>query len=208
MQVPAGDTDTRSAILAAAAELFASGGQSGTTIKQIGGQAGVNPALIYYYFDDKAALYDAVVSELMGSLPVRLLEAAAPAESPREALASVIRQQASLYLEQPLLPRLVLRELADHDGGRATPLLSEPARQLFGGMIGLIRRGQQEGLFRTDLQPHYAAISCLSQLNWYFVSRPLMQALMGGGDGARRSLAVEEFAEHVVQFTLAALEVR
>lgn len=197
-------SDSRAAILAAAAGLFAESGRSATTIKEIGLRAGVNPALIYYYFADKSALYDAVVSELVGGYPARLTEAAAATESPGDALASVVRMQARVFLEDPRLPRLVLRELADNDGDRASPLVGESARRLLATLVGVISRGQESGAFRTDISPQFAAISCLSQLNWFCVSAPLMRVLFGGTG----TPSVDDFAEHVVEFTLAGLEAR
>ncbi len=196
--------DTRAAILSAAADLFATAGRSGATIKQIGQRAGVNPALIYYYFADKSSLYDAVIDELIGSFPSLLGDAADQATTPRDALASVVRMQARVFVGEPRLPRLILRELADHDGGRASQLVGENARRLLAIIAGAIASGQRAGTFRTDVSPELAAITCLSQLNWFCVSAPLMQVLFGP-EGVPE---VGQFAEHVVEFTLAGLEVR
>lgn len=201
-------SQTRDAILAAAAELFAVRGQAGTTIKDIGRAAGVNPALIYYYFDDKSALYDAVLAELIGRFPDRLIESIDPSASPREALAAVLHRQAQVFIAEPQLPRLIVRELADHSGDRATPLIGEHARRLLATITGLIRRGQDEGIFRRDVEPHHAAISCLSQLNWYCISSPLMRILLHNDPSPDKPLDVERFAEHVISFTLGALEAR
>lgn len=54
--------DRRSQILGAAFEEFSAKGFGGTTIKSIANKAEVNsPALIYHYFSDKEALFDAVL---------------------------------------------------------------------------------------------------------------------------------------------------
>ena len=54
--------DRRGQILDAAFEEFASKGFKGATIKSIAHEAGVNsPALIYHYFPDKEALFNAVL---------------------------------------------------------------------------------------------------------------------------------------------------
>lgn len=50
-------TASRDQILDAAEWLFAEQGYARTTIKQIGRAAGVNSALLYYYFTDKEELY-------------------------------------------------------------------------------------------------------------------------------------------------------
>ena len=55
---------TRDSILDAAEALFARQGFDATTIKDIGTAAGVNAALLYYYFTDKATLYEAVLRRM------------------------------------------------------------------------------------------------------------------------------------------------
>jgi AcrR family transcriptional regulator len=56
--------DRREQILFAAREVFASQGYSKASIKKIAAQAELNsPALIYWYFDNKADLFAAVLSE-------------------------------------------------------------------------------------------------------------------------------------------------
>ncbi|HET6230896.1 MAG TPA: helix-turn-helix domain-containing protein, partial [Longimicrobiaceae bacterium] len=64
------ETDARTAdlILDAAETLFARQGFTATTIKQIGSAAGVNPALIYYHFGNKEALYRELLGRLFGTI--------------------------------------------------------------------------------------------------------------------------------------------
>jgi hypothetical protein len=52
-----GAPDTRAAILAAARELFAANGFSGTTIRAIAAAAGVDAALVHHYFGAKDDLF-------------------------------------------------------------------------------------------------------------------------------------------------------
>ena len=201
-------TDTRTIILDAAAPLFARQGLDSTTIKEIGRTAGVNPALLYYYFADKSALYEAVLERLMTRFPTRLADAATLDVPPREALAAVIRMQAEIFLAEPLLPRLIARELADHEARHAAPVIRQHAQRLLGAITALIRRGQETGVFRRNLTPELAAVSCLSQINWYCIAGPAMDLILSRDNVARDPEMVRQFAEHVVEFTLAGLEQR
>jgi AcrR family transcriptional regulator len=51
-----GDTDTRTAILAAARTLFAADGYTATSIRSVARTARVDPALVHHYFADKPTL--------------------------------------------------------------------------------------------------------------------------------------------------------
>ena len=56
--------ENRHAELASVAlDLFAERGFSGISIKEIAGKAGINPALIYYYYKDKADLFRAAIAQ-------------------------------------------------------------------------------------------------------------------------------------------------
>lgn len=54
-----GDSGTRAGILAAARESFTARGYDATTVRAVARQAGVDPALIHYFFGTKDALFAA-----------------------------------------------------------------------------------------------------------------------------------------------------
>jgi AcrR family transcriptional regulator len=57
-----GSPDTRAAILDAARTLFASGGFSGTSVRGVAAEAGVDPALVHHYFGTKDDLFFAALA--------------------------------------------------------------------------------------------------------------------------------------------------
>lgn len=57
-----GNPDTHSEILSAAREVFGEVGYNRATIRAISQRAGIDPALIYHYFENKAKLYTASIS--------------------------------------------------------------------------------------------------------------------------------------------------
>jgi AcrR family transcriptional regulator len=54
---------TRRAILDAAGELLATGGEAGLSIREVCARAGVTPPTVYHHFGDKAALVDRIVDD-------------------------------------------------------------------------------------------------------------------------------------------------
>src|SRR6266481_9053137 len=63
---------TRAAILQAALEEFAHEGPSGARTDEIARRAGVNKALLYYYFKDKEGLYAAALEHVFSGLHERV----------------------------------------------------------------------------------------------------------------------------------------
>src|SRR5947199_3954496 len=63
---------TRAAILKAALEEFAHEGVTGARTDEIARSAGVNKALLYYYFKDKDGLYAAALEQVISGLFTRV----------------------------------------------------------------------------------------------------------------------------------------
>src|ERR1043166_9768340 len=64
---------TRAAILKAALEEFSHEGVTGARTDEIARRAGVNKALIYYYFKDKEGLYAAALEQVFSGLHQRII---------------------------------------------------------------------------------------------------------------------------------------
>ena len=55
--------DRRQAILACAAELFATRGVAATTVRQIADEVGILSGSLYHHFESKEAIVDEIISE-------------------------------------------------------------------------------------------------------------------------------------------------
>lgn len=198
----AGDVPT--ALLDGAEALFARQGFAATTIKQIGAKAGVNPALIYYYFPNKARLYHAVLERRLGSFARRGLTDVASDLAPLQAVRRFLLDYARMLREAPDLPRLLARELADHEAAHALPIIKDVAAGVFRRLCDVIRAGQRRGEIRADLEPRFAAVSTVAQVAWFYVAAPAVSRLLGY-DGHVPLKEQNRFAEHAADFALAAL---
>src|SRR6185369_13779436 len=76
---------TRRAILDAAGEILASGGEAGLSIREVCARAGVTPPTLYHHFGDKAALVDRIVEECFTEFDQEAAKRTPPAD-PVEAL--------------------------------------------------------------------------------------------------------------------------
>ena len=197
--------DTRTAILDAAERLFSVRGFTATTIKQIGGEAGVNAALLYYYFADKETLYREVLGRLLTSLITTGGKAVDDAHSPEEAIRSLVRVQAGVLASTPFIPRLIARELVDNDASHATQYITKLAAELFTRLCGMIRDGQRAGIFRDDLDPQFAAISTISQVVYFHIARPAVGIILGYGPSGPPPETARAFALHAADFAISAL---
>src|SRR5882724_2935620 len=83
--------DTRTKMLDSAGQVFAESGYQAATVREICARAGVNVALVNYYFGDKLELYAAVLRHSMGISGNGIIQQAiASTASPAEALRELV----------------------------------------------------------------------------------------------------------------------
>ena len=203
--MPASDAASRDNILDAAEQLFAARGFARTTIKDIGSAAGLNSALLYYYFADKEELYREVLRRFVSRLVARTMGELTAEGSPDTRLRAVLRAQAELLIENPQFPRLMVRELAESEGAHAVEQFHLLASTTFRRLCELIEDGQRAGLFRKNVDPRFAAISTIAQVVYFFVARPAIRVLLKAGPEGPSPKVVRDFARHAADFALAAL---
>jgi AcrR family transcriptional regulator len=141
--------DSRTALLAAAAEEFARHGLKGARIQAIVERAGVNERMIYHHFGSKHGLYAAVLEAQSHGLVQawgQLIDKAAELP-PYEGMRKVLAGFADLFAARPLLVALWLHEALD-----GWPTLPPPAAAAvpFPKLRELYERGQRQGVFRAD----------------------------------------------------------
>ncbi len=140
----------RQQILAAAAEIFAGKGFHAATVSEVAAQAGVSQGTIYWYFESKEALFEAVLEESMRAVSeplIRLMEdsALSPVET--------IQQMVSLFVHQLQSPpdsfRLILNlwtQPETFSTGLAHAAIQHLYQEWIDGLLGtLIQRGMDAG---------------------------------------------------------------
>src|SRR5574340_1213204 len=139
---------SRAAILRAAERVFADEGLAGARTEAIAEAAGVNKALLYYYFKSKDDLYVAVLESHLREFSGRALAILRREGSARAILLDYVDMRFDMVSRRPNFPRLMLRVMLSGGGAmeRLTKRYSLPlAREL----VRLIERGVRRGEFRA-----------------------------------------------------------
>ena len=198
-------SSTSDLILDAAERLFARQGFAATTIKQIGKEAAVNPALLYYYYDSKETLYRAMLQRILGQLLSRGADAIERANTHADRIRAFVRAQVRLLAEHPHFPQLLVRELVDHQASHAEQAITTSAAGAFKRLCDVISAGQKEGAFRTSLDPRFTAISIIAQVAYFAIARPAVGLVLGHGTAGPPPAVAAQFYAHAEEFALAAL---
>ena len=196
---------TRAAILEAALEEFSHEGVAGARTDEIARSAGVNKALLYYYFKDKEGLYAAVLEQVFAGLSAKVLTVLDRHDlAPREKLLLYAQLHFDYIASSPLFPRLVQREFmrAGRSSQVASRVIEQHARPVYSKLLKLIAEGIRSGDFRP-VDPAQTLTSILGIIAFYFISIPAQQLMSSGNPFAPARIAARRAA--VLDFISAAV---
>src|SRR5881275_490479 len=143
--------ESRASILQAAVREFAREGVAGARTDAIVRSAGVNKALLYYYFKDKEALYQAVLDEVFSGVRAAIQSALSQDLPPRERLAAYVCAHFDYIASNPLYPRIVHAEFlrAGRDPSRLQRIAKQYFQPVFVNLAALLKEGELCGDFRA-----------------------------------------------------------
>lgn len=192
--------EARGRILSAALTEFSAKGLAGARTEQIAVAAGVNKALIYYYFESKEKLYLAAFEAVAERVRERSMAVLTRQASPGERILRAALDHFDRILTQREFQSLMQQEMIRaHQGEQgALPLL---AKKIFGPLHAtlqsLVREGIRSGeLIDADLLQ--IPLAALGANVFYFLSAPVWRLTMAPFDPfapeslrARRKALVE-----------------
>jgi AcrR family transcriptional regulator len=139
--------DLPRALVGAALELIQTRGPEAFTLREAAASVGVTHGAAYRHFEDKTALLAAVSQEGYRALAARLNDVAATSGgTARERIRALASAYVDFAVERPAHYRVMWGPRLNEDG--RFPSLEAAISDAFAIIIGEMRRGQEEGVFR------------------------------------------------------------
>ena len=181
---------TQAQILDAAEEEFARYGLAGARIDAIAARTGVVKAMIYYYFESKEKLYQAVMQRIGAELDEAFQQLTSEQLPVEEALRASIEAGIAYGAAYPHRGMLWFHEAIQNQGQYGQ---MSGWQKSFWSMTTLLERGIAEGVFRS-LDPFLTTINILGVCTFYFNAHENLKYL----DPTRQLLSAE-MIEHQTQ---------
>jgi TetR/AcrR family transcriptional regulator len=193
---------TEQRIFDAAHEVFTQKGMDGAKMQDIAEKAGINKALLHYYYRTKEKLYEAVAKVVINrAVPAlrQVLESELPLQ---QKLYGFIDTYIGLIRLNPFIPLFIISEVNKHPQHFFDKILPAdlPQPQNF---IKQVEEAIQQGKIR-EINPRHLIINVVSLCVFPFIARPIARIVLGMS-ATNMEQFLDERKEEVKSFVAAAL---
>lgn len=194
--------NTEDKIVEAAKVVFIQKGMDGARMQEIATEAGINKALLHYYFRTKAKLFEKIFSLVFKDI-FEVLEMAVMKElSFEQFLEQFITEYIGLLKKKPYIPQFVIHEI-NRNPERIIEHMKNTRfdkQELF----NLIEQAAEEKLIRP-IPPVHLITNILSLCVFPFVAKPIITGFALDGDKEKYKTYINERPEQVVAFVKQAI---
>ena len=180
--------EKRRQILDAAVRAFARKGYHACRVGEIAEEAGVAYGLVYHYFGSKEEVLQTIFRDTWTQMLARISELEAEGDSAPEQVRKVTALLLRTWRRDPDLVRVLVREVT-----RSPEQLQQQIDEIghaYEALERIVRRGQESGAFRREIDPQLAATIFYGALEEVLTGWVMGQLPGGEDDVAKAEQAV------------------
>ncbi|GGK29667.1 hypothetical protein GCM10007962_24910 [Yeosuana aromativorans] len=193
------DQNTEQNILQAAKSVFQRKGMDGARMQEIADEAGINKALLHYYYRSKQLLFEAVFKSAFSLLAPQLNKILNDESSLEDKIKNFTSNYISFISKHPYLPNFVIQEI-----NRNPEFILNMKGNIGFPNLETFKKQVDDEVNKKHIKPIKAEqlfINILSLSVFPFIGAPLLKAI-GNIDDAQFKVLVEERKTHVAQFII------
>jgi TetR/AcrR family transcriptional regulator len=190
-------------ILQAAKKVFVNRGMDGARMQDIANEAGINKALVHYYFRNKEQLFERIFAETAGRFVPRVKSILLSDLGFYDKISRFCEEYISMAISNPYMPMFVLSEM--HRQPEAF------LKKMFGNELpdlGRFHQQIQEEITAGKIKPIHPVqlvMNMMSLCIFPFIGKPILGAVMGLDDAAFLE-TMNERKKQVPQFIFDAIK--
>lgn len=194
------DSNTEEKIVLAAEKVFIEKGMAGARMQQIADEAGINKALLHYYYRSKEKLFSLVFRTAIKALVPNLVKSYKTGEGSFE---DKIRKFVDAYLtmieKNPHIPGFVIHELNNRPD-KLIEMLSELNIDI-SFIINDIESEIEKGNIKP-IDPTHLIMNIISMCIFPIVARPMVTGIFFQGDKTAYKEFIKSRKDHVADFII------
>ncbi|HNW90346.1 MAG TPA: helix-turn-helix domain-containing protein [Bacteroidales bacterium] len=190
---------TEEIIFEAAKKVFIKYGFDGARMQQIADAAGINKALLHYYFRSKEHLFDAIFEESFKKFFPNISSIMMSQQPFEEKIRLFVSHYIDTLLQNPHLPVFVMHEL-QRKPERIIDLLKNSGIDPSVTAV-MLQRDINEGKIMPIPLPHLI-VNMIGMCIFPFVGRPILEGFIFNGDAEAYGRFLEERKTMVAEFII------
>jgi len=194
--------DKKEIILNAAMDLFSQKGFEGTSVREIAAHAGVNPAMISYYFESKEKMLEKLVERRAGYLSGVFGELVKNTTLTRiEKLNVVIDSYVERMFSSPRFMHILHRELSLEKREKLKEAISDVLLKNFYAAKSIIEEGSASGEF-YEVDAELTMVTIIGTINHMFSSEIMCRKILHKGkdfNPYKSKMLKERLKDHLKQ---------
>lgn len=183
------ESNTEELIFASAIKIFHSKGLAGARMQEIADEAGINKAMLHYYFRSKQLLFEAVFKKAFMQLAPQIHQVLNSEDSLFEKIENFADKYISFVMENRFLPTFIIQEL-NNNPEFTNQFFSQAEFPKPTHFLLQIEEGIQNGTIR-NINPKQVLIDMFSLAIFPFVGAPLLQKITNLNESAYDNLLIE-----------------
>ncbi len=198
-------SDTENRILQAAKKVFIKNGMSGSRMQNIANEAGINKALLHYYFRSKEKLFNAVFKYAFFKFVPKVEKVLNSEKSLFEKIEIIADQYITALMKNQFIPLFVLHEI-----NRNPKSLYELMQQVGLNPSVLVKQIQQEikkGNI-ANISPVQLIVNLLALCVFPVAARPLLQRVFFENNQKQYKQFLESRKKEVPQFVINSIKTK
>ncbi len=170
------DINTEGKILQAARKIFLQKGMTGARMQEIANEAGINKALLHYYFRSKDKLFGAIFEDIFTQFFKNASGDLLADISIEEKISLLVDSYIKVISENPYVPLFILNEInRDHTILKNIILKSGLNSQLLENIFSELKKN-------LGVDPKQLLVSMLGMCVFPYAARPLLQSVLFDDD--------------------------
>ena len=196
---------TKVKIVQAAQRVFIRKGMDGARMQEIADEAGINKAMLHYYFHSKDQLFREVFYGILSKLIPGLIQIFNGKESFEDKIESIVTEYDSYISKNPVLPQFIIREI-NRDPEQLAGFMSGQGLD-FTQVQVMLDQEIKNGKIRPVTFPHLFA-NLIGMIVMPYIGRPLFQRKLFNNDSEKYDQYLLERRTVITQFVKQALLVK
>lgn len=192
---------TEGKILTAAREVFFQKGFSGARMQDIADEAGINKALLHYYFRSKEKLFETIFREAFEKLIPHIIDVFSSDLPFFDKIRAFCEAYVTMAMENPFVPIFILNEMHTNPEGFQKTFGDIPKKVPHPLLKTVIKKAADDGLIRP-IDPPQLIMNMLSLCMFPTISRPMFQLVMNMSDAQFKKMnepRKTEVADFIIQ---------